>query len=44
MVVADVERVAADAACRIDNQCLTSTNCQFNLPLSRVNVCIYECR
>ena len=42
--VVDVEVVAAAVVVKNDDHRLTSTNCQFNLPLSRVNVCIYECR
>ena len=42
VVVVDV--VAAAVVVKNDDHRLTSTNCQFNLPLSRVNVCIYECR
>lgn len=44
VVVVDVAVVAAAVVVKNDDHRLTSTNCQFNLPLSRVNVCIYECR
>ena len=44
VVVVDAEVVVAAVVVKNDDHRLTSTNCQFNLPLSRVNVCIYECR